>query len=207
MRPAWPLHAAGDRRAGRHHGIGEQGDLVDKLVVEQPADQLAAAVHLQLTRRLGFQLADGGRDVTGEDGRVRPPRLGQRGRCEVLGPRVQRRCDGVDRICHYSPVAGEDLVGPPAEQERVGALVALVDERRGLVVEERQGPSAALESTAAVLVRPAESLHHSVDGDVRRGRQFHGFVLSAGAANFAALRCDTVCRWTRQHAVVSATRS
>src|SRR5207237_234403 len=51
------------------HGIGEQGDLVDQLVVEQPADQVAAAVHLQLTRRPGFQLADGRRTVTGEDGR------------------------------------------------------------------------------------------------------------------------------------------
>lgn len=57
---------------------------------------------------------------------------------------------------------------------RVGALVDLAEERRGLVVEERQGPSAALESAAAVLVRPAESLHHSVDRDVRDGRQFHG---------------------------------
>src|SRR6266568_7858226 len=37
------------------HGIGEQGDLVDQLVVDEPADQVAAAVHLQLTRRLGFQ--------------------------------------------------------------------------------------------------------------------------------------------------------
>jgi hypothetical protein len=30
------------------------------------------------------------------------------------------------RICHCSPGAGEDLVGPPAEQERIGALVDLV---------------------------------------------------------------------------------
>jgi transposase InsO family protein len=37
-------------------------------------DQVAAAVHLSLASRLGFQLADGGRDVSGEDGRVRPLR-------------------------------------------------------------------------------------------------------------------------------------
>jgi len=61
----------------------------------------------------------------------------------------------VARICHYSPVAGKDLVGPPAEQERVGALVDLVEKRRGLVVEQRRGPSAALESAPAVLIRPA----------------------------------------------------
>jgi len=36
-------------------------------------------VHLQLARRLGFQLADGRRDVTGKDGRVR-----QRGSVSVV---------------------------------------------------------------------------------------------------------------------------
>jgi hypothetical protein len=148
------------------HRVDQKGDLVDKLVVEQPADQGAAAVHLQLPSPLGFQLADGRRDVSGEDGRVRPLRVGERGRCHVLGPRVQRRCDGVARICHHSPVAGKDLLGPPAEQEGLGALVDLVEERRGLVVEERRSPSAALESAPAVLIRRAEPLHHSVDGDV-----------------------------------------
>jgi RNA polymerase sigma-70 factor (ECF subfamily) len=40
---------------------------------------------------------------------------------------------------------------------------------RGLLVEVRHGPSAA-----AVLLPPAEPLHHAVDGDVRVGRQLHG---------------------------------
>src|SRR5439155_25104223 len=78
--------------------------------------------------------------------------------------------------------------GPPAEQERVGALEDLVDERGGLVGEQRQGPSAALESAPAVLIRPAESLHHSVDGDVRDGRQFHG--RSSLLAEFVVVRFD-----------------
>src|ERR671935_332933 len=60
------------------HGDDEQGDLVDEVVREQPPDQGAAAVHLQLTARLGFQLADGRREVTGEEGRVRPLRLAER---------------------------------------------------------------------------------------------------------------------------------
>src|SRR6266511_2658850 len=47
-----------------------------------------------------------------------------------LGLRVQRLPDRVvTRIWPRSPGAGEDLVGPPAEQEGVGALVDLVDER------------------------------------------------------------------------------
>src|SRR5918999_2709657 len=71
-----------------------------------------------------------------------------------------------------SPGAGEDLVGPAAEQERVGALVDLVHDRAGFVVEVR--PSAALEYAALVLLRPAGPLHHSVDGDLRGGRQLHG---------------------------------
>src|SRR5438876_4669174 len=161
------------------HGIREQGDLVDQLLVDEPADKLAAAVHLQLTRRLGFQLADGRRTVTGEDGRVGPARFGERGRGHVLGLRVQRRPDrAVTRIWPHSPGAGGDLVGPPAEQERVGALEDPVEERIGLVDEQRRGPSAALESAPAVLVRPDESLHHSIDGNVRDGRQLHGFLLS-----------------------------
>ena len=55
----------------------------------------AAAVHLQLTGRLGFQLADGRCEVTGEDGRVRPLRIGERGRCHVLGPGVQASAMGL----------------------------------------------------------------------------------------------------------------
>src|SRR6266566_4733706 len=61
---------------------------------------------------------------------------------------------------------------------KASALVPLVDERHGLAVEQRPGPSAARESGPAVLIRRAAvSLHHSIDGDLRRGRQFHGFVL------------------------------
>src|SRR5712691_5987694 len=50
--------------------------------------------------------------------------------------------------------------------------VDLVHDRPGFVVEV--GPSAALEYAALVLVRPAGPLHHSVDGDLRGGRQLHG---------------------------------
>src|SRR5262249_59282065 len=33
--------------------------------------------------------------------------------------------------------------------------------------------SASFKAAAAVLLRPAVSLHHSIDGDLRGGRQFH----------------------------------
>src|SRR6185312_14920462 len=100
-----------------------------------------------------------------------------------------------------APVAGEELVGAPAEQERVGALVGLVDRRHGLVVARPQGPAAALESVPAVLIRRAAvSLHHSIDGDLRHGRQFHAFVLSRGGLRRydRAPRADLIGRaWFR----------
>src|SRR5439155_11412576 len=54
-----------------------------------------------------------------------------------------------------------------------GALVDLVEKRPALVVEQRRDPSAALESATAVLVRPAESLHHTVECDHRGGSELH----------------------------------
>jgi hypothetical protein len=94
---------------------------------------------------------------------------------------VQGTHDGVPQIFPHAPVAGEELVGPPAEQERVGALVHLVDEGHGLAVEQRPGPSAPLEP-GVEHVRPAVCLHHSIDGDLRGGRQFHdrGSLRRAG---------------------------
>lgn len=53
------------------HGERQQVDLVDQLVFEQPAHQGAASVYLQLTARLGLQLADRC-DLPGDDGRLRP---------------------------------------------------------------------------------------------------------------------------------------
>src|SRR6266516_8207992 len=163
------------------HGADEQVDLVDEVVLEQPPGQGAAAVHLQLTPRLGLQLADGRREVTGEDGRVRPARFGERVRCHVLGLCVQGTDDGVVQIFAHAPVPGEELVGPPAEQERVGALVHLVDEGHGLAAEQRPGPSAALESDVEH-TRAAVCVHYSIDGDLCGGRQFHdrGSLLLGG---------------------------
>src|SRR6476659_10071332 len=63
------------------HGEGEQVDLVDEVVVEEPPELCAAAVHLQLASRRRLQRADGSRDVTGEDGRVRPLGVGEWRRC------------------------------------------------------------------------------------------------------------------------------
>ncbi len=163
------------------HGADEQGHLVNQVVREQPLSQGAAAVYLQFAPRLGFQLTDSRREVTREDGCVRPLWVGERVRCYVLGPCIQGFDDGVRQVFFHAPVVGEEFIGPPTEQKRIAALVELADERQSLVVEERPCPSAASEmeqSAAAILIRPTISLHHSVNGDLRVGRQLHGFVLS-----------------------------
>lgn len=59
------------------HREDEEGARVDQIVGEQPLPQGAAAVHQQL--------ADGDRDLTGEDGRVRPLRVGERVDATYLG--------------------------------------------------------------------------------------------------------------------------
>ena len=172
------VRAVGGEQPGalaQDHRDDEQGHLVHEVVLEQPPDQGTAAVHLQLTRPFGLQFADRRREVTGQDGRVRPLCVGERVRRDVLRPCVQGTYDGVLQVFPHAPVPGEELVGPPAEQERVGALVRLVDERQGLVITRPHGPPAALESVPAVLIRSAAvSLHHSIDGDLRHGRQSHG---------------------------------
>jgi hypothetical protein len=61
---------------------------------------------------------------------------------------------------------------PPTSRVEVNARSPLTNAGgccRGLVVEQRRDPAAALETAAAVLVRRAESLHHAVDGDHRGG--------------------------------------
>ena len=127
-----------------------------------------------IASRLGFRLADGGGDVSGEDGHVRPLRVGEHGRCQVLGPLFNATAMGSPGSARYLPGSRQRSRRSAGRRGRLGTLEDLGDEHLGLVVEERQGPSAAVESATAVLIRPAEALHHAVDRDMRGGRQFHG---------------------------------
>src|SRR5258708_9340071 len=94
---------------------------------------------------------------------------------------------GCRRIFPRSPGAGEDLVGPTAEQERAGALVDLVHDRPRIVVEV--SPSAALEYFALVLVRPAGPLHHSINRNLSGGCPFPGRFLLWRDASVGRGRC------------------
>ena len=143
----------------------EQVHFVDEVVLEEPSGQGAAADHLELPSRPGFQLLNGGREIAGEEGRAGPLRVGERVRRDVLRLRVQGADNRILEIAPHAPIAGEEVVGAAAEQERVGALVGLVVPRHRVAVELRPGPSAVV-------------LYHSVDGDLLVGRQLHEFVLS-----------------------------
>jgi|SRR5215472_3055037 len=142
------------------HWEREQGDLIDK-IVWLAATGTGRRSRAPAARRPTWLAA---RRLRSRDQRrersYSPMRGGESGRCHVFGLRVQRRPDRAGaRNGPRAPGAGEDLVGPAAEQEGVGALVDLVHDCRSFVVEAR--PSASFESAALVLLRPAGSLHDS----------------------------------------------
>src|SRR5216684_5936736 len=160
-----------------HDGVDDQVELVDQVVGEQPSDEGTAAWHQQFAVRLRLQITDGRCDVAGQDTRARPLRVGEAGRCHVLGPAVQ--CDAdrpLGHIDHRSPGAGEDLVRPPAEEERGRTAVDLVDMVPGFGIDKWWSPSAAVEAASAIFVRSSQSLHHAVHRDVGRHRQPHVVV-------------------------------
>ena len=163
-------------------GIGEQVELVDQVVGEQPSDEDTAAGHQQCAVLMHLQITDGRSDVAAQDGRARPLRIGKTGGRHVLGPAVQRRGDRARaRIGHRSPGAAKDLVRPAAKEERDRVAVDLVEIVPGLAVEKWDGPAAALEAAAAILVRSTQPLHHPVHRHVGRGRQPHVVVTSSSA--------------------------
>jgi microcystin degradation protein MlrC len=137
------------------------GATVSDEVVERFWDALLSAAERGATREVdgvylvlhGAMVSESSLDVEGEIlSRIRRlPGLAEKPVCGV-----------VDLHANFTAAM--------AEQERVSALVNLVKVRPGLVVPERRGPSAAVEPAAAVLVPPADALHHSVDGDESGGR-------------------------------------
>src|SRR4051812_5231841 len=99
------------------HRVDPQVELVDEVALEQPSEQLAAAVDLELAARLRLELADRRLDVAGDDlGRL-PARILERGRRHVLGQDVDPVGDGIAAVV-VRPVRLPDLPGLASEQER-----------------------------------------------------------------------------------------
>src|SRR2546430_11064250 len=67
-------------------GIGEQVELVDQVVGEQPSDEGTAAGHQQCAVLMRLQITDRRGDVAVPDSRARPLRVGEAGRFDALAP-------------------------------------------------------------------------------------------------------------------------
>ena len=123
-------------------------------------------MHLQFTRRLGLQLADG--DQRSERTVVSDRRIGESGRCHVRAS-VQGATMGVSRSS-LRPSRRRRAHRSAGRTRNASALVHLVDDRHGSC------RTAAWPIRLARIRRwcPARGLlHHSMDGDLRGGRQFH----------------------------------
>src|SRR5438046_805161 len=180
------------------HGIDDEVELVDQVIGEQPSEKDTAAGHNHVAVLLRFQITDGHGDVARQDSRARPLRVGEGGRCHVLGPAVQ--C-GADRACgHFgyrSPGAGEDLVCPPAEEERGCAAVDMIQIVRCFGVDKGRRPSAAIEAATTILARSAQPLNYAVYRDVGRRRQSHSevtpYMSVVRSAGEVAARVGAIC--------------
>jgi hypothetical protein len=64
-------------------------------------------------------------------------------------------------------VRGEDLVRLSPQEQRVGLVRPVDHQPSDAFVEGANQPATVLESTVAVLIRPAWALHHTVHGEER----------------------------------------
>src|SRR5215207_7324741 len=120
-----------------------------------------------------LELPDRGGEVAFEHRGVGPLRVAERGRGDVLGQRVEAVRDRVVRVGGLRPGGGEDVVGAPAEEERVHLAEHLVDELAGCLVEVGDEPAAPVEAFAAILVRTARALVDAVDREKGRDGELH----------------------------------
>src|SRR5258708_4239010 len=130
--------------------IDDQVELVDEAVGEQPSDEGTTAWHHQFAVLLRLQITDGRSDVAGQDSRACPLRVGDAGRCHVLGPAVQ--CDAdwpLVHIHHRSPRSCPDLVRPSAEEERGRTALHLAHVVPRFGIDKWWSPSAAVEAASA----------------------------------------------------------
>jgi hypothetical protein len=156
------LRAAGKQApsGAEHQRSDHQQVLVDQVRGHQRADQHAAPHHHQLGARAPLELRHRGRNLAGQQRRVRPRQPGRGvARGDVLASVVERV---LERAPLGVPGGQQVLVGAPAEQKRPipAHPLAHLGNRRLVAVRDR--PAALLEPIAGVLVPAAGSLHHAV---------------------------------------------
>ena len=176
----------------RHAALGEQPQavphddrvdpqvqLVHEVAFEQPSQQLAAAVDLELTPGLRLELSDRLLDVAVNDVGVLPRRVLERRRRYVLGQDVDAVRDGVPFIV-LRPERLPDLPGLASQQQCVRALEPGKDPLPPFLVGIRRDPSTAVEPASAVFFHASGTLVHTVHAQHHSGSQLHLVLAPAG---------------------------
>ncbi len=106
---------------------------------------------------------------------------------DVLGRLIERAGDiggkRVGLVGDMRPVAGEDIVGAPPEQQIERRREKFAHCFRDGVIPVGGGPTAEAKAAAAVFVLPAGRLHHAVEADERAGNNLsHGCLLQLSAS-------------------------
>src|SRR6478735_7812709 len=91
-----------------HDGVDPQVELVDEVALEQPPEELAAPMELELASWGCLELADGRLDVAIDDMGVLPGRVLERGRGHVLRQDVDAVGDRITPVV-VRPVRLPDL--------------------------------------------------------------------------------------------------
>ena len=154
-----------------HDGVDPQVELVDEVAVEQPPEQVATAMDLELAPGLRLEVAHRRLDVALNDVGVLPHRVLERGRGHVLRQDVDTVRYRIAAVV-VRPVRFPDLPGLASEEERVGALEPGGEEAPALIIAIGCSPTAAVEPAAAVLIGAAGALVHPVHGQLHRHRSF-----------------------------------
>src|SRR6478752_1914 len=97
--------------------VDPEVELVDEVALEEPTEQNAAAVDLELAPGLSLEFAHRLLDVPIDHVGV-PARILERARRHVLGQDVDAVGDRIVPVVVW-PVALEDLPGPAPEEERI----------------------------------------------------------------------------------------
>jgi hypothetical protein len=171
------LGVAEETSAGSEdHRIDEQPEHIDEVVCHQGLSQVATPMDLELPPRLRLQFGDFVGDVVAEQPRVAPSQGFEGGGGHVLRAAVE---GGGHRVVvgDVRPMAGEDLVGLPAQEKGIGLLEDAVDDLAHVVVGGWDQPAAILEFPAPVLVRPSGRLHDAVQGQKGGERELHPGLL------------------------------
>jgi predicted AlkP superfamily phosphohydrolase/phosphomutase len=134
-------------------------------------------------RERAWQFFDEMDEVTGEERRALPgERAGQGAAGDVLGDAVEQAGEW-DLLGGIGPVAGEDLIGLPAEEKYVHAPRLLEYGHAGLLVEQRRLPSAVREAAVTILVGASRCLRHPVQRHELGHRECAHGVLHCSASS------------------------